>query len=311
VNLTIHKGGPLGITPREAFFGTKFDFTRDCRVGFGDYVEATVPNSSVTKNTLKSRTESCIALLPFGNQGTVKCLSLSSGSVVSRDQFKVLPTPEFVINHFDKLAERFGSKEKISELHFCLQDSLVTGDYQFPNEDTVENDEEFVGSAEFRVLDADNAGFAEDVILLEERADSATLNLQEPVEILDQYDNDESLEPIQPSDHSEIHQELENSHEILTDTVPEVSNEQAIHLSQPLETIPQRKRVPLHKFDEGNTMHNIIDKSHLHHVLRTSVKKALSDPQMAPKAEEAIEKELRSLIGKPLKEPLNQYKSPL
>ena len=47
--------------PLEQFTGRKIDSARDLRVQFGDYVQATVSN---TDNTMRSRTQGCIALLP-------------------------------------------------------------------------------------------------------------------------------------------------------------------------------------------------------------------------------------------------------
>jgi hypothetical protein len=94
VNMTIHTGGPTSVSPRGAFLGVKTDYDRDCRVSFGDYVEATDPYSD---NTMKARTQSCIALLPTGTQGTVHMLSLTTGKSIKRDQFKILPPPDIVI----------------------------------------------------------------------------------------------------------------------------------------------------------------------------------------------------------------------
>jgi hypothetical protein len=89
-------------SPLEQFSGMKLDAKRDLRVGFGDYVEATVPN---TDNTMAARTEGCIALLPTGNlTGSVHVWRLASKTVMKRDQFRILPTPDTVITHLNKLA---------------------------------------------------------------------------------------------------------------------------------------------------------------------------------------------------------------
>ena len=53
----------------EQFSGIKLDASRDLRMGFCDYLEATVPN---TNNTTAAHTEGCLALLSTGNlQGSV------------------------------------------------------------------------------------------------------------------------------------------------------------------------------------------------------------------------------------------------
>ena len=94
------------ISPQEQFSGIKLDAKRDLRVGFGDYVEATVPN---TDNTMTARTEGCIAMLPTGNPtGSVHMWTLQTKAVVTRDQFRVLPTPDTVITHLNKLAAKDG-----------------------------------------------------------------------------------------------------------------------------------------------------------------------------------------------------------
>jgi hypothetical protein len=90
----------------EQFSGLKLDASRDLRVGFDDYLEATVPN---TNNTMAARTEGCLALLPTGNlQGSVHVWTLRTKQVKVRDQFRVLPTPDIVIAHLNKLAASDG-----------------------------------------------------------------------------------------------------------------------------------------------------------------------------------------------------------
>jgi hypothetical protein len=97
---------PGALTPREAFSGRKTVGSLDYRVAFGDYTQCTVPN---TDNSMKPRTEDCIALLPTGNRtGTVKMMSLSTGQVVLRDQFIILPMPQSVINLLNAMAKKDG-----------------------------------------------------------------------------------------------------------------------------------------------------------------------------------------------------------
>ena len=102
------------ISPREAFIGRKPDGKRDFRCSFGDYAQCTVPN---TDNTLKSRTEDCVVMLPLGNRtGTVRMLSLGSGRLVNRDQFRILPMPESVIKRLNELALEDGRVKGKGEL---------------------------------------------------------------------------------------------------------------------------------------------------------------------------------------------------
>lgn len=72
-------------SPRELFQGRKADAKRDFRCAFGDFVQSTVPE---TDNSMKARTEDCIALLPTGNRtGSVRMLSLATGKIVTRASF--------------------------------------------------------------------------------------------------------------------------------------------------------------------------------------------------------------------------------
>jgi Reverse transcriptase (RNA-dependent DNA polymerase) len=84
-----------GASARELFLGRKADAKRDFRCAFGDYVQSTVPETS---NDMRARTEDCVVMLPTGNRtGSVKMLSLATGKIVTRDQFKILPTSMSVI----------------------------------------------------------------------------------------------------------------------------------------------------------------------------------------------------------------------
>jgi len=94
------------ISPLEKFSGQKLDAKVHLRCGFGEYVQATVPH---TDNTLKTRTDGCITLLPTGNAtGTVQMLSLSTNSIVRRDHYQRLPMPNQVVVHLNSIATRQG-----------------------------------------------------------------------------------------------------------------------------------------------------------------------------------------------------------
>jgi hypothetical protein len=92
-------------TPRERFWGTKIDFVKDLRLGFGDYCEVFCP--AVADNTLAERTTSAIALYPAGNlQGSWRFLDLKTMKVITRDQYTVLPTPSVVIEKNERRCQR-------------------------------------------------------------------------------------------------------------------------------------------------------------------------------------------------------------
>lgn len=95
-----------GACPREAFLGRKLDGRRDFRCAFGDYVLATVP---MTNNTMSARAEEYVVMLPLGNRtGSVKMMSPTTGRMVSRDQFKIIPMPASVIAAMNELAKKDG-----------------------------------------------------------------------------------------------------------------------------------------------------------------------------------------------------------
>lgn len=132
INLVPHKTGISNISPAEAFSGRKIDYKIDLRCSFGDYAEVHDPYAD---NTLKPRTQAGIALLPTGNRtGSVKFLSLLTGKVVTRDHFTLLPTPDSVIAHMNKVADISYLKAKRQrgegavdiELNFAMGDDLNT-----------------------------------------------------------------------------------------------------------------------------------------------------------------------------------------
>ena len=96
MNLMITTSSELRVSPMEQFSGRKVDMKRDLRFGFGDYVQATVPN---TNNSMGPRTEGCIALLSRGNLlGSVYMYHIGTSSIVTRDQFKIFPMNDLAIS---------------------------------------------------------------------------------------------------------------------------------------------------------------------------------------------------------------------
>ena len=105
INMMVHKTGYSNLSPFEIFSRRKVSYKIDLRCGFMDYVEATVP---VTDNTMQSRTTPCLTLYPTGNTtGSVKMWSLASKRVITRDQFKILPMPDSIINEMKNFAETY------------------------------------------------------------------------------------------------------------------------------------------------------------------------------------------------------------
>jgi hypothetical protein len=103
INLFPKENSIGGISPRELFTGVRSDYQRDCKVGFGEYVQVYM-EESVT-NTLQERTTGAISLGPAGNlQGNYLFLNLATGEMIKRRSFKVLPMPQEVINMLNERA---------------------------------------------------------------------------------------------------------------------------------------------------------------------------------------------------------------
>ena len=95
-----------GESPRVLFLGRQADGKTDFRCAFGDYVQCTTPT---TDNSMASRTEDCVVMQPTGNRtGSVKMLSLATGKIVIRDNFKILPMPTSVIETLNNMARKEG-----------------------------------------------------------------------------------------------------------------------------------------------------------------------------------------------------------
>ena len=95
-------------SPRVAFSGRQTNMALDYRAAFGEYAQCTVPN---TDNSMESRTEDCVVMLPTGNRtGSVKMLSIRTGRLVTRDQFKILPMPNTVISRLNDMALKEGRR---------------------------------------------------------------------------------------------------------------------------------------------------------------------------------------------------------
>ena len=106
---------PGGLSPRELFSGRRVDGNLDFRAAFGDYAVCTTPN---TDNTMDSRTEDCIVMLPSLNRtGSYKMMSLASGRIVTREHFKILPMPQSVIQTLNTMALREGKKIIRTSVH--------------------------------------------------------------------------------------------------------------------------------------------------------------------------------------------------
>ena len=103
-------------SPRGMVSQHKLDITRDCKVQFGAYVEAS--DGKIFTNTMKSRTHGCITLSPSGNwQGSTLCFNLETGKAVKRHIVTKLPMPDRAKDPVN----RWGSKEHGKKYTDCVE----------------------------------------------------------------------------------------------------------------------------------------------------------------------------------------------
>ena len=103
INFQISRVGREGLCPRQELTGIRPDVKRDFRVGFCDFAECFQKSAG---NSMDQRTVGAIALCPTGSQtGAVKFLSLASGKVITRNQFKILPIPKEYILFMNEWAK--------------------------------------------------------------------------------------------------------------------------------------------------------------------------------------------------------------
>ena len=92
------------ISPKEWLTGRKLSYKRDLRFEFGEYIQARTPR--VVSNSMHPRTEGDIAVLSTGNvEGSIWCYNLATDRVVQRDRWTVLPIPDVVIQHMNRLSD--------------------------------------------------------------------------------------------------------------------------------------------------------------------------------------------------------------
>jgi hypothetical protein len=164
VNCVPQYGRGLTTSPREAFTGKVVDYNKHLKVGFGDCVEAYAED--LITNTLKPRSVTSIALCPTGNvRGSWYLLNLESGRVITRDNFKVLPMPQAVIEKINDKAKREGKaidKKRLVWKAYKNQDEADDEDFDAADPAEADNVEQLIedlqGGAEYEDAPDDEIG---------------------------------------------------------------------------------------------------------------------------------------------------------
>jgi hypothetical protein len=127
-NTTLRNGET--VSPRELFTGIKFDYARDLKFEFGQYVQAHVAPAELEKRGAKVRTVGAIALCSAGNdRGGWWFMGLKSKGFFNATRATVLPMPDIVIDVLDRLhAHDEPVKEVEMETEVVVQPAEEEGD---------------------------------------------------------------------------------------------------------------------------------------------------------------------------------------
>ena len=98
-----HGGISPTLSPRTIIAGMTIDYNHHCKLEFGTYAQVHEEHD----NSMTARTVGAIALRPTGNhQGGHFFFSLSTGRVLNRSHWTVLPMPTDVIDRVHKMSRR-------------------------------------------------------------------------------------------------------------------------------------------------------------------------------------------------------------
>ena len=112
INTRRSSGSVSAVCPRIKSTGKKVNYKREFTLSFGDYVECYDPTSR--ENSTKERTNSCIALHPYGNiTGSWHFLNLLTGRRVRRSRWVKMSHMPYVIK--EKL-DRLTSTSSVEEV---------------------------------------------------------------------------------------------------------------------------------------------------------------------------------------------------
>ena len=141
------KGGVSSyLSPHVIMTGTHLDYDKHCKIQFGAYVQANQENNP--SNTNAPQTIDAIYLRPLNNkQGGHELMNLQTGLRITRNKVWELPVTDMVIKAVETMAEEQG----IKSLKLCGRNKIplhpadwIAGvDYEDPNQNEIEDDEEY------------------------------------------------------------------------------------------------------------------------------------------------------------------------
>jgi len=287
-------------SPKEMFTGIKFNFKRDCRIGFGEYVQAFKPQQIT--NTMHERTEGAISLVPTDSiSGSVRFMCLRTLKPIVRTQWTVLPIPEVLVSFINKLVTMEEKSKHIG------QDPVFTrGDPDF-QETVIYDDVE------------EPLGMPEDM----EGADRVAGAVQPmPADVQGEYYQRAFSTPYDSAKAEDEGEEDEDDAEVAVDTdiyepeeqvaeqeyEPEVEEEPPVHVPEPVVPVS----TPVQEVPAVRTSGRVRNQPDRYgfppKVLHITVRKGLQ--QYGDKARTSIMAELQQLVDKKVFTPVEASKLP-
>ena len=223
-----------GVAPRELFTGVRIDYKRDCKLGFGEYVQVYAENDIT--NTMQARTFGAISLGSAGNmQGTYLFLSLTSWKIIRRRSWVEMPLPAEVIELINAQALKTNKAS--------LESSIGIGDVTISDED-IDEYEPYIPEQVVIDIQKNRNNGAEDLVQSEN-------HINDTVDINMDIDSN-NLPSVQSGYDDDIQKMVIDSMEIMDEIYEPNDNEQEI--------INQDNKYR----NEGNT-----DKTHRYHLRPT------------------------------------------
>ena len=137
------------LSPRTIVIGSTIDYAKHCRLEFGTYVQTHEEHD----NSMITRTVGAIALRPTGNaQGGHYFYSLSTGRVLNRNRWTIIPMPADVIDRVHVMARRNAQSRG---LEFTDRHSAAILD-EDDNEDADDDDQDYDPADDNDASDSDD-----------------------------------------------------------------------------------------------------------------------------------------------------------
>jgi hypothetical protein len=134
-----------GVAPKTKVTGKTLDYLVDCKLEFGEYVQANEDNTNT--NSMNARTFPAICLGPVGNaMGSYYFLNLETWEVVKRRSWVRLPLPRLYIDKINAKVKRETALYQNGGLRFRI------GNTELPNDDDDDEDERSVAEVQNSIV---------------------------------------------------------------------------------------------------------------------------------------------------------------